>query len=352
METSIFSKGGREIPIFEKSIDYFLNRSIILYGASNSGKSTIIKDILYLLKKHIPNVCVICPTNKLNGSYDGLIPKPLIHSDVKENLLNDILKRQLLNVKIYNLVNDKEKLEFMYSKMINKNEESLQKIQSAYRKVKTNLEKMGDSSSISKLNSEHESRIISFYKDTILGNVKHINNIDLSDNDKMLMKHVHINPNFLIIIDDAAVSANVWCKYESVKELFFNGRHHKVTFMIAFQDDKLLDSSLRKNAFINIFTTEKVCNAYFNRAANNFSSQEKKMMVDIADAIFSKYGKSKDEKNYKKLVYLRESSEPCRWFEASPGKDFIFGSAFLIKYCEQVCKDDKELNFSEFEDFF
>lgn len=350
MENSLFSKGGREIPEFDKGIDYFLNRSIILYGASNSGKSTIIKDILHLVRKHIPNVCVICPTNKLNGSYDGLIPKPLIHSEVKENLLNDILKRQSLNVKIHNLVNDKDKLEFLYGKMIEKNSKLLEKILNAYDVVKSDLERIADKESLKKLKKEHDNRIISFYKDTIFSNVKHIHSLDLNENDKMLMRHIHINPNFLIIIDDAAVSANVWCKYASVKELFFNGRHHRVTFMIAFQDDKLLESSLRKNAFINIFTTEKVCNAFFNRSANNFSSQEKNMMADVASAVF-KQTKSKED-NYKKLVYLRESTPPYRWMEARLVKDFVFGSAHLIKYCEQVAKDDKELNFSEFEDFF
>lgn len=119
-QTSLFSNKGNEIPMFDKNVDYFLNRSIMLYGASNSGKSTIIRDILYSLKKHIPNVCVICPTNKLNGSYDGFIPKPLIHSEVSEHLLNDILKRQLLNVKIYNLANDKNKLKDLYNHMIEK----------------------------------------------------------------------------------------------------------------------------------------------------------------------------------------------------------------------------------------
>jgi hypothetical protein len=37
------------------------------------------------------------------------------------------------------------------------------------------------------------------------------------------------------------------------------------------------------------------------------------------------------------------------------GKDsrrFIFGSNHLIKYCSQVSKDEKDLNLSEFEDFF
>jgi hypothetical protein len=333
METSIFSKGGREIPMFNKSVDYFLNRSVILYGASNSGKSTIIKDILYTLRKHIPNVCVICPTNKLNGSYDNLIPKPLIHSEVKECLLNDILKRQSLNVKIYNLVNNLDKLESLYSKLQDKNYEQLKLIKKAYQNVKEKSESSGvDRSIISKLDKEHNKKIIKFYKETITNNIKYITSLDMDENDKMLMKHMYINPNFLIIIDDAAVTANTWCKFEAVKELFFNGRHHKVTFMIAFQDDKLLDSSLRKNAFINIFTTEKVCNTYFTRTANNFSSVEKKHMADIAEAVFrpiSKMNKSdsakKEKANYKKLVYLREEDPPCKWMQAR-----IVGDLYLV----------------------
>jgi 2-hydroxy-3-keto-5-methylthiopentenyl-1-phosphate phosphatase len=74
------------------------------------------------------------------------------------------------------------------------------------------------------------------------------------------------------------------------------------------------------------------------------------MMADVAGAVF-KQTKSKED-NYKKLVYLRESTPPYRWMEARLVKDFVFGSVHLIKYCEQVAKDDKELNFSEFEDFF
>lgn len=356
-QTSLFSNKGHEIPIFDKNIDYFLNRSIMLYGASNSGKSTIIRDILYSLKKHIPNVCVICPTNKLNGSYDGFIPKPLIHSDVSENLLNDILKRQLLNVKIYNLANDKSKLKDLYSHMIERKDNDLNKMIKAYEAVKNNIENNMSLSDTEKKNQihilekEHNKNIIYFYQKIIHSNVKHISKLNLSESDKTIVRHVNNNPNFLIIIDDAAVSASTWCKYESVKELFFNGRHHRVTFMIAFQDDKLLDSGLRKNAFINIFTTETVCTAYFKRPANNFSAQEKKYMEDLADTVFNNK-KGDNSKNYRKLVYLRESTPPCKYMVADIVEDFIFGSKYLIKYCSQVSKDEKEINFLEFEDFF
>lgn len=346
----IYSANGVEIPVFSKDIDYFLNRSVMLYGASNSGKSTIIRDILYMLKDHIPNVCVICPTNNLNGSYNGLIPKPLIHTEVKESLLDDILKRQEVNVKIYNLINSLDKLEFLYKNLYKKDNLKLQKIIQSYEIIKSKSQNL-DSNKKFELESAHKKVLKKFYKKEIHRNIKYLDKIELSKNDKMLMKHVYINPNFLVIIDDAAVNANTWCKYNSVKELFFNGRHHRVTFMIAFQDDKLLESSLRKNAFINIFTTDKVCNAFFERSANNFTRAEKNKMNDLSSAIF-KEKKADEKKNYKKLVYLRECTPTTYYMIAEMVEDFNFGSEHLINYCNKIKKDEKEIDLDDFQDFF
>jgi hypothetical protein len=349
-DRSLYAPSGTEIPVFSKDIDYFLNRSVMLYGASNSGKSTIIRDILHKLKDYIPNVCVICPTNNLNGSYNGLIPKPLIHTEVKENLLDDILKRQEVNVKIFNLINNLDKLEFLYKNLYKKDNLKLQKILSSYDSVKSKLTEIGSGKKF-ELEIVHKKELKKFYKHEIHKNIKYLDKMDLSKNDKILIKHIYINPNFLLIIDDAAVNATTWCKFNSVKELFFNGRHHRVTFMIAFQDDKLLESSLRKNAFINIFTTDKVCNAFFERPANNFTRAEKNKMIDLVNAVF-KEKKSDGKKNYKKLVYLRECTPTTYYMEAGLVEDFKFGSEYLINYCNKIQKDEREIDMDDFQDFF
>lgn len=328
------------VPEFEKKTDYFLNRSVILYGASNSGKSTIIKDLLYNLKSHIPNVLVICPTNDLNGSYDGIIPKQLIHSEVSESLLNDILKRQSLSVKLYNMSTDLSKLRSLYNSLYKKDDQSLEKMNHAYEKVK-------DKCNSQELSRAHEKNLVDFYKRVIYKNIKYLDQIDLPDADKLLVRNININPNFLIIIDDAAVSANKWCKYNSTKELFFNGRHHKITFMIAFQDDKPLDSMLRKNAFINIFTTEQVCNTFFNRTANSFTKKEKEIAEKASAETFSNSGCK-----YRKLIYMRGSDKPFSHYTAEIVPDFTFGSSHLIKLCDQVSRNENELDMFDFEKFF
>jgi Cdc6-like AAA superfamily ATPase len=103
METLICKKTGGQIPPIE-GIDYFLNRSIIVYGPTNSGKSVIITHILKQLREKIPNVIVICPTNNMNHVYTGLVPDQLIHSEVTPELIKNIVKKQEAGGEIYNTV--------------------------------------------------------------------------------------------------------------------------------------------------------------------------------------------------------------------------------------------------------
>jgi hypothetical protein len=154
----------------------------------------------------------------------------------------------------------------------------------------------------------------------------------------------------MIIIDDAAVSANVWCKYQEIKELFFNGRHHKLTFMISFQDDKLLESSLRKNSFINIFTTEIVCNSFFERRANNFRKDEKDKLAKLAKCIFN--DENKKNKSHKKLIYLKDESPSVYYIIADNCGEFYFGSKHLHDLCKKIKKKEDDDDWDDFKNFF
>lgn len=349
--TSIFTEDGKEIPFFNKHYSYFLNKSIILYGSSGSGKSMIMRDILYILKDHIPNILVIAPTNHLNKSFDDIIPSQLIFPDVTEELIQNIFKRQKAVVKLYNMVNEIAKLESIYNKLAQMSDNFIKsKVINSYTKIKQKYEQNDDLHIVEKkiklkeLEDVHKRSLIEFYKKIINRYRNQImNNKSLQskfdDIEFKIIKCININPNFLLILDDCAYNANIWSKYTEIKEIFMNGRHHKITFMISFQDDKLLDSGLRKNAFINIFTTEVVCNAFFQRSANNFTKQEKNKLTKLANCIFND-SKLKD-KNYKKLVYIKDKNPNVYYILADYIENFKFGSEFLHNLCDKVKKKNE-----------
>ncbi len=357
-DTSIYTDTNEEIPIFNKHYSYFLNKSIILYGSSGSGKSMIMRDILYILKDHIPNVLVIAPTNHLNKSFDDIIPSQLIFPDVTEELIQNIFKRQKAVVKLYNMVNDLNKLEHIYNKIAQIQDNQIKyKLINSYSIIKSKYEKNKDLHIVEKkiklkeLEELHKKSLMEFYKKVInryrnqIINNKNIQ-LKFDETEFNIIKCININPNFLLILDDCAYNANIWSKYIEIKEIFMNGRHHKITFMISFQDDKLLDSGLRKNAFINIFTTEIVCNAYFQRSANNFTKQEKNKLTKLSNCIFN--DPKLKEKNYKKLVYIKDKNPNVYFILADYVENFKFGSEFLHNLCDKVKRknDNDEESFN------
>ena len=330
----------------------------MLYGTSGSGKSTIMFDILHILKDHIPNMCLICSTNKLNNSYDGIIPPQLIYSEVTEDLIKKIFNRQSVVVKMWNLANDLERLENIYNKLTNKENLTLQLLKDSYSKIKKKINENENTHIAEKktqnqeLDDSHKQNLISFYKKIINKNKPIINKQNnLDELEIKIVNYININPNFLIILDDMATTANIWSKYQEMKELFFNGRHHRITFMISFQDDKPLDSGLRKNTFINIFTTEVVCNSFFGRSANNFTKKEQNKMSKLANFIFN--DEKLKTKNYKKMVYIKDLNPNLYYMLADHHEDFRFGSKHLYNLCNKVEKeknddDDFTDNFASF----
>jgi hypothetical protein len=319
----------------------------------------IMRDILYILKDHIPNILVIAPTNHLNNSFDDIIPSQLIFPDVTEELIQNIFKRQKTVVKLYNMVNDFSRLEIIYNKLAQLSDHNIinQIIQSYYNiksKYQQNLDlnivekkiKLKELDDLHKKSlTEFYKKIINKYRTQIITNSYYQSKFD--DIEFKIIKCININPNFLLILDDCAYNANIWSRYSEIKEIFMNGRHHKITFMMSFQDDKLLDSGLRKNAFINIFTTEIVCNAFFQRSANNFTKQERSKMAKLSNYIFND-SKLKD-KNYKKLVYIKDKNPNVYYTLADYIEDFKFGSYFLHNLCDKVKKknDSNEESFNQ-----
>lgn len=80
-----------------KSITFKPNEStgpvIILLGKRGSGKTFLIRDLLYY-HQDIPIGVVIAGTEEANGFYGKVVPKLFIHSEYNTAIIENILKRQ------------------------------------------------------------------------------------------------------------------------------------------------------------------------------------------------------------------------------------------------------------------
>ncbi len=73
----------------------FLNPRIAIIAKSGSGKSWVIREILYYLyKTHIPCGTIIAPTDKMTKFYNDFVPPAFIHHEYKEDIIPKLLKRQ------------------------------------------------------------------------------------------------------------------------------------------------------------------------------------------------------------------------------------------------------------------
>ena len=91
-QTITFNEFNLDTIIFNENNE-FLNPRIALIGKSGSGKSWIIRNIMYHLKD-IPSGTVIAPTDKMNKFYNSFICPSFIHHYYKEDIIPKILTRQ------------------------------------------------------------------------------------------------------------------------------------------------------------------------------------------------------------------------------------------------------------------
>lgn len=71
----------------------FINPRIAMIAPSGSGKSWIVRNILYEMRD-IPCGTVIAPTDKMNKFYDEFMPPAFIHHEYQSNIIPRLLARQ------------------------------------------------------------------------------------------------------------------------------------------------------------------------------------------------------------------------------------------------------------------
>lgn len=100
---------------------------------------------------------------------------------------------------------------------------------------------------------------------------------NLFERQKKALKDGWKNPNCFLIFDDTLSEANQWKKDERINEIFYNGRHYKILFLLTMQTPMGIPPGLRGNidyTFILRNTNAKNRKDLYENYAGMFSSKE------------------------------------------------------------------------------
>lgn len=334
-----------DLAMYTLTVNDILDRTTLLYGESNTGKSTIICDILKKIQPFADMIIVFCPTDNTNRTYSGeeggigIVPKPLINNFPTEEKLNNIIQRQEVFVALHKRAQSPIILESLFNRL------NLVKI-----KEQINAAKLKRAEALNKLSSikdpsdkqEKESKIEELYKAFFTSTYKRyitkfqsqLSQMNLTDDERHTLKYMNFNPRTVVIFDDCAAnfqSLKTKTGKSLLNKIFYQGRHISLTVLVSLQDDKDMSSELRKNAFISIYTSQAVAMSYFNKTSNAISPEIKKQVNIWCKDIF------RVKEDNVKLMYSREHNKFYK-FKATKHPPFKFLRGPILELMEKIEK--------------
>jgi hypothetical protein len=331
-DKSLFLADRVKLKWMPKSHKHYLNKTTIVYGRTGSGKSIIIEEIMKMCQMYVPSIFVVAPTNSSNNAYTNKVPVQFIKKEIDIVWLEKLLERQKNSANAYNNANNLEILKTLFNRISDETSQTLelaiiQKAQNAVVYIDlANIPFASKKNQKTQINEERDNILKKLYKTTI-----RFNKVELEqrkDLDKLewgAIEYLDFNPNVILILDDCASKfKKMYKKSSAIKEIFYEGRHYFFTTIISSQDDKEIDSELRKNTSVNIFTTAQSATSNFERSSNGYPKHERLRAKTCTEGVFKQ--DENDVKHHQKLVYVQGDADPFKYTIADIYDEFRMGS--------------------------
>lgn len=327
-----------EFPDFDWTVRHYLDRTTVAYGESGTGKSTIIVNLLKTLQPHAQQIIVFSPTDPQNKTYScGIVPLPLIHYELTLEKLETIWDRQSAMAAVYARANNFETIERVYNKSPTsrvtdfiaranaKKSEALELVRSQYM----------DEGTISKKSEEIEKRfremLTIVYKKAIYESRSVLKGLNLTEDERFTVDYVTFNPRIIVIFDDCTpmLQDKKIKRSEVFKKMFYQNRWVFMSIIIAAHNDKSLEPDIRKNCYLNIFTSKQCAIPFFEGKTNSF---DRDTIAKAREAI-----KCIDEpqRGHRRLAYVREENK-FYILTAKKFPPFQFCPGIINEYCNRI----------------
>lgn len=317
---------------------YFLGRTTVLYGESGSGKSTICMHILKTLSPHCDQILVVSPSDPQNKTYsNGCVATPLIHYTITLKTLQDLWDRQEMMSAVYKRANNADTLKRLFGRLsLPHVEESIRMAQRMRAETIGKIrEQYVDPAMVMKKTQEVDEKFaeltVLIYKRYIAENADHLSKCDLDKEERFSLEYLGFNPNMVVVFDDcsAQLGAKEIKKSKVFKDFFYRNRWAHLTIIICAHNDKNLEQDIRKNAFVNIFTTKSCAMGFFINKTNYFDPETIAAAKDAIKQI------QEPKIGHQRLAYLREENKFYK-VNAKIFPGFTFGSSVVRQYCDRI----------------
>lgn len=329
------------LPGFTKDPANFFLKLTVLYGANNTGKSTMLLDIVHQLKSYIPNVYAFGGTPGSREAMKGIFPDACIEEKFTLVRAKEIWDRQTNARATYDVANDIDNLKSLFRRIAKVRErEAEQKVTDESAAMINLIDASQDLSPSQKkeqttsIKRDTHDFLIRLYKNTIDMNRKILDRMELAAVERVALKFLFFNPNILVVVDDCgAMISKQMQEREEFKNYYQMYRHAGVTPIFTFQDDLELISKHRKQPSVSIFTTDQCANAFFERSANSFSKSMRYMAGQAIERVFDSNNQYYPE--FTKFAWVRDDKHPFRAYKAEEHGKFRFGCEGLWELCKR-----------------
>lgn len=152
----------------------------------------------------------------------------------------------------------------------------------------------------------------------------------IEDNDKRKKEGKRLKDGRLVIImDDCMSSKGSWIKEQQISELFFNGRHYEISFILTMQYAVGIPPEMRSNLdFIFLLAEDFISNRkkLFDHYAGMFPS------FDIFNNVFTQITCDYGVMVINNRIHSTDITKKVFWYRAKETPNFISGSRKYKKY--------------------
>jgi hypothetical protein len=176
------------------------------------------------------------------------------------------------------------------------------------------------------------------YETEILSNIYNRQSVINEDN-KLRTKEgkKEKDDRIMIIMDDCMSSKGTWLKDPNILELFFNGRHHHLSFILTMQFSLGIPPELRSNFdYIFLLAEDFISNRkrLYEHYAGMFPS------FDIFQQVFNEITENYGVMVINNRIHSKNITDKVFWYKAKPVPDFLIGSKKLLEFHKKTY--DKE----------